>query len=216
MLDCYSLSPASCQVSSESAAAACTIHLWIYPRCNWHNNGWELWKKNLVALKKIQKRWNMLWSTSMHCKSSLTLRRKWYVIFQCLSSFWDNGMQKVGFSNVSRSDLLNLGIRRNLLIINREVLDKRLERFAVHEDRIKRLCDQIERIYRFVSVRVCECLTLTSSLFWLVKLSLNLVPEWFWMLSCWQLPRFQQTVKPSCLLPSFPKCECHWWWYQHC
>lgn len=65
-------------------------------------------------------------------------------------------MQKVGFSNVSNSDLLNLGIERKLLVINQDVLTERLQKSAAHVNQVKLLCGQIERIYRFVSMRVRE------------------------------------------------------------
>ena len=57
-----------------------------------------------------------------------------------------------------KSDLLNLGIERKLLIINQDVLVKRLQKkSAAHVNQIKLLCGQIERINRFVSMPVHEC-----------------------------------------------------------
>ena len=72
-------------------------------------------------------------------------------------------MQKLGFSTVSKNDLLNLGIERRLLIINQDVLANCLQNTAAHVDQVKLLCGQIERIYRFVSMRVREHHTLCSS-----------------------------------------------------
>ena len=66
-------------------------------------------------------------------------------------------MQKLGFSSVSKKDLLNLGVERRLLIINQDTL---ANHNAAHEDQIKLLCGEINRIYRFVSMRVREFHTL--------------------------------------------------------
>lgn len=69
-----------------------------------------------------------------------------------------------------------MGIERKLLIINQDVLARRLENSSAHADQIKLLCTQINRIYRFVSMRVSEHPALCS-LFSLARLSLNAVLE---------------------------------------
>jgi hypothetical protein len=73
-------------------------------------------------------------------------------------------VQKLGFLSVSKKDLLNLGVERRLLIINKDVLANHMQTHAAHEDQIKLLCGQINRIYRFVSMRVREFHTLCSSI----------------------------------------------------
>ena len=75
-------------------------------------------------------------------------------------------MQKVGFSNVSKTDLLNLGIERKQLIINQDVLAERLQKSVAHVDQVKLLCSQIERIYRFASVQVREGQSSTAHSDW--------------------------------------------------
>jgi hypothetical protein len=65
-------------------------------------------------------------------------------------------MKKLGFSTVSKGDLEHLGVKRGLLVIKKAVLTERLEARGTNEQHMKLLFAQIERIFRFVSMRVSE------------------------------------------------------------
>ncbi|KAF9029260.1 hypothetical protein BDZ89DRAFT_1014507 [Hymenopellis radicata] len=72
---------------------------------------------------------------------------------------------------VCLQDLVNLGIERNFLVIDKTVLAERLN--ARSSDHIERLCAQITRIYRFVSMQVGARMILDAILLTVAEISAN-------------------------------------------
>lgn len=85
-------------------------------------------------------------------------------------------MKKLGFSSVSRDHLLNLGVEGKDLVVKKDVLEQRLRSNTGCEHKIKLLCAQLKRIFRFVSMRVRDQ-RFFHILLLLAGPSLNQVPE---------------------------------------